>query len=272
MELLCVSLGLSILCSLEHRAQTLYCVYTLRTRYVTVNIVTLFAPSDAGLRHELSSDYRVVDCARWNTETRCPLFFFLEYKVSTLYSGTVPEFLLVTWKKVCSHQYPASTVLGHRARAPSVNAASVSSGEASLCWGEAGEKEKENARGTMGRGKRRRETSGSRHSLFSSSPARFQFFLFDYCYFIGIPSGSFCGGERRCLCFWITWAGIGRLMISIQYDFPQTITLVSNKFQKTQSNNFKQIEYFDLLEIFALRFLEFVCLMSSPEQMKILFR
>ena len=61
-------------------------------------------------------------------------------------------------------------------------------------------------------------------------------------------------------------------MISIQYDFPQTITLVSNKFQKTQSNNFKQMEYFDLLEIFALKFLEFVCLMSLPEQMKILFR
>ena len=70
----------------------------------------------------------------------------------------------------------------------------------------------------------------------------------------------------------LTWAGIGRLKISIQYGFPQTISLVSNKLQKTQSNNFKQIEYFDLFEIFALRFLEFVCLMSSPEQMKILFR
>ena len=44
MELPCDSLGLPILCSLEPVTGTgtkLCCVYTLRTRYVTVYIVTL---------------------------------------------------------------------------------------------------------------------------------------------------------------------------------------------------------------------------------------
>ena len=84
---------------------------------------------------------------------------------------------LCTWKRVCSHQYPASTVLGHRARAPSVNAASLSSAEASLCCGEAGEKEKESARGTMGRGKREERPQAPAFSLFPSSPARFLLFF-----------------------------------------------------------------------------------------------
>ena len=63
-------------------------------------IVTLFLLSDAGLKHELSNDYSVVDSARWHTETSCPLFL-PEHKVSTLYSGTgtTPEFLLVYLKK-----------------------------------------------------------------------------------------------------------------------------------------------------------------------------
>ena len=57
----------------------------------------------------------------------------------------------------------------------------LSSAEASLCYGEAGEKEKESVRGTMGRGKRE-----ERLSPFSSShrpPGAFYFF--DYCYFDG---------------------------------------------------------------------------------------
>ena len=68
---------------------------------------------------------------------------------------------------------------------------SLSFTEASLCCGEAGEKEKERARGTMGRGKRR-EASSYR-------PPR-AFYFFDYCHiFIRIPSGSVCGGERFCI-------------------------------------------------------------------------
>ena len=49
----------------------------------------------------------------------------------------------------------------------------LSSAEASLYCGEAGEKEKESARGTIGRGKRE-ETPAL--SLFPSSPVRFLFF------------------------------------------------------------------------------------------------
>ena len=57
--------------------------------------------------------------------------------------------------------------------------ATLASAEASLCCGEAGEKEKERARGMMGRGKR--EEPFPAFSLFPSSPARF--LVFDYCYF-----------------------------------------------------------------------------------------
>ena len=53
----------------------------------------------------------------------------------------------------------------------------LSSAEASLCCGEAGEKEKESARGTMGRGKREERPAVS---LFPSSPARFLFFRLFY--------------------------------------------------------------------------------------------
>ena len=52
----------------------------------------------------------------------------------------------------------------------------LSSAEAFLCSREAGEKEKESARGTMGRGK-----TAPAFSLFPSSPTRFLFF--DYWYF-----------------------------------------------------------------------------------------
>ena len=52
----------------------------------------------------------------------------------------------------------------------------LSSAEAFLCSREAGEKEKESARDTMGRGK-----TASAFSIFPSFPARFLFF--DYCYF-----------------------------------------------------------------------------------------
>ena len=51
----------------------------------------------------------------------------------------------------------------------------LSSAEASLCCGEAGEKEKESAQGTMGRGERAPTVS-----LFPSSPVRFLFFLLFY--------------------------------------------------------------------------------------------
>ena len=65
----------------------------------------------------------------------------------------------------------------------------LSSAEASLCCGEAGEKEKESARGSSGRWMRD----------FPSSPARFLFFRLFISIFIGIPSGSLCGGEGKSL-------------------------------------------------------------------------
>ena len=70
--------------------------------------------------------------------------------------------------------------------------APLSSAEASLCCGEAGEKEKERALGMMGRGKR--EEPFPAISLFPSSPARFLFFSI-IAIFIGIPSKSLCEGE-----------------------------------------------------------------------------
>ena len=66
----------------------------------------------------------------------------------------------------------------------------LSSAEALLCSREAGEKEKESARGTMGRGK-----TAPAFSLFPLSPARFYFSI--VAIFIGKPSGSLCGGENR---------------------------------------------------------------------------
>ena len=68
---------------------------------------------------------------------------------------------LCTWKRVCSHQYPASTVLGHRARAPSVNAASLLRRGLSVLWGGWVERKRER-KGHDGKRKERRETSGSR--------------------------------------------------------------------------------------------------------------
>ena len=173
-------------------AQKLCCVYTLRTRYVTVYIVTLFALSDAGLKHELSSDYRVVDCARWNTETRCPLFF-PEYKVFT---GTVPEFLLVYLKKgvftLVSSEY--------RTRAPCPGTKcerclSLLRRGLSVLWGGWGERKRER-KGHDGKGKERRETSGSRLFPLPVVPRALSIFCSIIAIFIRIPSGSFCGGER----------------------------------------------------------------------------
>ena len=67
---------------------------------------------------------------------------------------------------------------------------SLASAEASLCRREAGEREKESARGTMGREKRRSEVFPSSHR-----PPR-SFYFSKIVIFIGIPSGSLCGEER----------------------------------------------------------------------------
>ena len=67
---------------------------------------------------------------------------------------------------------------------------SFSSAEASLYRREAGEREKESARGTMGREKRRSEVFPSSHL-----PPR-SFYFSKIVIFIGIPSGSLCGEER----------------------------------------------------------------------------
>ena len=69
----------------------------------------------------------------------------------------------------------------------------LSSAKPSLCRRGAGEKEKESARGTMGRGKR--EERREAFSLFPSSPGRFLFFHL-YCYFfLRYPAGAFA--EKR---------------------------------------------------------------------------
>ena len=69
----------------------------------------------------------------------------------------------------------------------------LSSAEASLCCGEAREKEKESARGTMGRGKRE---DRPRFPLPIVPRALSIFSIIDIL--MGIPSGSLCGGERCC--------------------------------------------------------------------------
>ena len=75
----------------------------------------------------------------------------------------------------------------------------ISSGGGSLLrrglfvlWGGWGERKRERA-GHDRKGKKRREVPA--FSLFPSSPARFLIFPI-IAIFIGIPSGSLCGGER----------------------------------------------------------------------------
>ena len=70
--------------------------------------------------------------------------------------------------------------------------ASATSEEASLCCGEAGEKKKRERAGHDWKGKERR--AFSRLFPLPIVPRALSIF-FDYCYFIGIPSGSLCGGE-----------------------------------------------------------------------------
>ena len=67
---------------------------------------------------------------------------------------------------------------------------SLASAEASLYRREVGEREKESARGTMGREKRRSQVFPSSHR----PPRAFCFSVI--AIFIGIPSGSLCGEER----------------------------------------------------------------------------
>ena len=81
------------------------------------------------------------------------------------------------------------SALLNQATAWSFASGTLSSAEDSLCCGEAGEKEKERARGTMGRGKR-----GSRRFPLPIVPrALSSFSIIDIL--MGIPSGSLCGGE-----------------------------------------------------------------------------
>ena len=61
-----------------------------------------------------------------------------------------------------------------------------------MLWGGWGERKRERAGHDM-KGKKRREVPA--FSLFPSSPARFLIFPI-IAIFIGIPSGSLCGGER----------------------------------------------------------------------------
>ena len=81
------------------------------------------------------------------------------------------------------------SALLNQATAGSFASGTLSSAEDSLCCGEAGEKEKKRARGTMGRGKR-----GSRRFPLPIVPRALSIFsIIDIL--MGIPSGSLCGGE-----------------------------------------------------------------------------
>ena len=73
-----------------------------------------------------------------------------------------------------------------------VNAVTLSSAESSLCCGEAGEKKRKRA-GHDGKGKDRRQASPPFPS--SHRPPR-AFYFSIIAIFIGVPSGSLCGGER----------------------------------------------------------------------------
>ena len=68
------------------------------------------------------------------------------------------------------------------------------SAEASLCRREAGEKEKMKRAGDQGNGKGRKRDSCLFPLHIVPPPPRL---FFDYCYCIGIPSGSLCRGERE---------------------------------------------------------------------------
>ena len=90
---------------------------------VTFNIVIsrIFALSDAILKHDLSSEYKAVDCPWTNkkgvdTGTRYPLLCSSTSSKLT-YSSTDILF------RACSHQCPVTTLLWHHALAPSVKAA-----------------------------------------------------------------------------------------------------------------------------------------------------
>ena len=73
------------------------------------------------------------------------------------------------------------------------NRPTLYSAEAFLCRREAGEKKKESARGTMGRGKREERP----FLTFSLVPRPLRaFYFFIIAIFGGIPRGSVCGDER----------------------------------------------------------------------------
>ena len=74
-------------------------------------------------------------------------------------------------------------------------AGSLSSAEASLCCGEAGDKEKESARGTMGRGNREERLPPFPSS--HRSPRAFYFSII--AIFIGIPQTR---TQSLFMCFW----------------------------------------------------------------------
>ena len=96
--------------------------------------------------------------------------------------------------------------------------------EASLCRREAGEKEKESARGTMGRGKRE-----ERLSPFPSSHCARALSIFPlFAIFIGIASGNFCGGGERNNTSEMTETGSGFTSSYIKAGFHNRRTLCTD--------------------------------------------
>ena len=106
------------------------CVHTLSTQYMTVYIVVLhFALSDATLKYELSSKNKAVDCTKL-TKIVCTqgpsAHFCARVQGLDLILRHRHHARILVWvpkKRVCSHSCPLSTVLGHCAWSPSVNAA-----------------------------------------------------------------------------------------------------------------------------------------------------
>jgi len=95
---------------------------------------TPFSLSDAILKHEPSSENKAVDCPEL-TKIVCSqgpgAHFCARVQGRDLVLGCRHRVRILVWvleKRVCSHYCPASIVLGHHARAPSVKAALVKGG------------------------------------------------------------------------------------------------------------------------------------------------
>ena len=121
--------------------------------------------------------------------------------------------------------------------------APLASAETSSCCGEAGEKEKESARGMMGRGKR--EEPFPAFSLFPSSTRAFNFF--DYCYFYRDTQREPLRRRERSRDTFHTWKPqrkrVEKVYNNWYYTWASNVFTVWHKFSGEQSTNPGEISY-----------------------------